>query len=415
MNPRRDWDHFWFDPVGGTSLAVFRFLFGICCIYSAALLWPDRVFWFTDAGPITFDTAKMLMSLGVPGPTPPSPLGPHTGVVGISVFFIAFMLASLSLSVGFCSRTSALLVNLGLTALHCRNDQIVNGSDLVYSVMAFYLIIAPAGSVFSVDRLIRLARGKEPEEPKLIVPWGQRLIQIQVCVVYLTAVLSKVTGNLWNNGTAVYYPLNYPELRRFPMPHFGPQDMWLINTLTYSTIAIEFSLVFLVWHPRLRLYVLTAGVLLHLGIEYAINVPLFAGIMIVSYTTFLTDQDWKKLKRWAKRRFVREKLTVATMGVYNPLALKLLHRLDPVGLVEYEVTDSVQEGLLRAEDAHGHTYLDQLAVREIAGRLPFLWPLRLLSWFPAGNAWAEKLEGSITTARPTPPERVEPAVESLTT
>jgi len=402
VNPRRDWDHFWFDPIGGTSLGVFRFFFGLCCISFAVLLWPDRMYWFTDQGPITYAAAQLLNRLGVPGPVPPSPLGPNTGMLEISIFFIVFMLLSLSLSLGFCTRTSAILVSLGLTDLHVRNNQIINGSDMVYSAMAFYLILSPAGAVFSVDRLIRLVRGREPEEPKRIIPWGQRLMQVQISIIYLSAVLSKLTGNLWITGTAVYYPLNYPELQRFPMPHLGSEDTWLINLLTYGTLALELSLVFLVWHPRLRLYVLTAGVLLHVGIEYALNVPLFAGIMIVSYIVFLTDHDWRKLKHWARKRFAHAKLRVSTNGLFSPTALKLLHRFDPLGLVAYTETDNEREGLLLAHDDHNHTFLDELAVREIASRIPALWGLRLLSWFPGGNKWAQKLERSIVAERPAP-------------
>jgi len=417
MNPRRDWDHFWFDPIGGTSLGLFRFFFGLSCIIGAVLLWPDRVLWFTDQGPITFAVAQMLNALGTPGPTPYSPLNAHTTELGISLFFIAFIVASLTLSLGFCTRTSAILVDLGLSALHNRNNQIINGSDLVFSVMAFYLILSPAGAVFSVDRLIRLARGKEPAEPRLIVPWAQRLMQIQVSIIYCAAVLSKVTGSLWINGMAVYYPVNYPELQRFPIPHLGVNDIWLIDLLTYGAIATEFALVFFIWHPRLRLYVITAGVLLHLGIEYSINVPMFAGIMIASYLTFITDEDWKKLKRSLKRRFAYAKLTVTTNGTYRPLALALLKRFDPVELIQYKVDPDWQDSgsLVRAEDVHGRTYLDRLVVREMASRIPVLWPLRLISWFPGGNKWAESLERSIVTKRPAPAEQADVTHEAMAT
>jgi hypothetical protein len=409
MNPKRDWDEFWFGPIGGTSLALFRFLFGITTIVGLALLWPDRVFWFTDAGPYSYSAAQAYIHANGANPILPySPLNGHTTAVGISIFFVLLMLASLSLSVGFCTRTSALLVNLGLDALQNRNNQIMNGADVVFVVMAFYLILAPAGAVFSVDRLIRLARGKEPEEPRQINPWAQRLIQIQLSVIYLAAVLSKLTGNLWVTGMAVYYPLNYPELRRFPVPHIGPQDIWLINLVTYGAIAIELGLVFFVWHPKLRLYALTAGVLLHGGIEYAINVPMFAGIMCITYVTFLTDGDWMKLKRSLKRRYGQAKLKVITGAEFNPRTLRIIRRFDVLGLVDFAKDPQWQDkdSVLHAVDATGRTYLDRLAVREISGRMPIFWPLRLISWFPGGNAWAEILAKNLVAEGPsTEPSR----------
>lgn len=48
----------------------------------------------------------------------------------------------------------------------------------------------------------------------------------------------------------------------------------LVQLLTWSTLAFELHLPILVWTPRLRPYLLVAGILFHAGIE--ITIPMFS-------------------------------------------------------------------------------------------------------------------------------------------
>ena len=95
-----------------------------------------------------------------------------------------------------------------------------NSGDTVMIVLSIYLLLSPAGAACSLDRLWRIFRGKEDDAPPLIVPWAQRLMQIQIAVLYLCASLSKMTGPQWADGTAVYYPA--APARVGPVPDAGP-------------------------------------------------------------------------------------------------------------------------------------------------------------------------------------------------
>lgn len=72
-------------------------------------------------------------------------------------------------------------------------------------MIAFYLVLAPSGAALSVDRW-RRAKDRFWEFPQR-APWALRLIQVQISVVYLSTVWSKVQGTTWNDGTAVSYAL----------------------------------------------------------------------------------------------------------------------------------------------------------------------------------------------------------------
>lgn len=409
MNPRRDWERFWFDRIGGAPLGLFRILFGLGSAAYAALLFPDRDIWFTNQGPITYAVSRLINSAGAAGQRPINIIGPAESQFEITLFFAVFILFALTLSAGFLTRLSSIVVWVAINSLHNRNPAILNGGDLVYSVMAFYLILSPSGAALSVDRIIRVARGVEKVGPVLIVPWTQRLMQLQVSIIYLSTVLGKASGPAWQDGSAIYYPLSYPELQRFPMPHFGTEDLWIIDLLTYGTLVIEASMAVFVWHPRLRLYALLGGVMLHLGIEYSMNIPLFAGIMISTYAVFLNDEDWRKLRKWLRRRCAKSQLDVSAKEEFRPSALAVLRMLDPIGLVDYREHQRDSEEWISASDRAGHRYTGLRALQEICSRLPLLKPAKPLLNLARNSHWIARLEAVIVSADATMPEAHAPS------
>jgi len=296
---RRDWNEFWFGPVSSVPLGLFRLVFGFWTLVYGLLLFPERFIWFSDRGVLRAADALTYNGTSGPGPLRMNWLCLPGSEHFLTFLFVVYLLAALCLSLGFWTRTSAFLVYLGINLLHNRDAPIHNSGDTVMIVLAIYLLLSPAGAACSLDRLWRIFRGKEDDAPPPVVPWAQRLMQLQIAVLYLCASLSKMTGPQWMDGTAVYYPLHLPESARFPM--LGRDNVYVINLMTWGTIAVEFALATFIWVPRLRLYVLAAGVMLHLGIDYTFNIPLFSALMITSYLNFLTGDDIKRFLAWAKR------------------------------------------------------------------------------------------------------------------
>ena len=63
---------------------------------------------------------------------------------------------------------------------------------------------------------------------------------------------------------------------------------------------IELGLGTLVWFRELRYPVLLAGLCLHLGIEYAMNIPLFEWISIATYAVFIYPEDLSRAGEWIR-------------------------------------------------------------------------------------------------------------------
>src|SRR5205823_1211363 len=133
------------------------------------------------------------------------------------------------------------LVFLCLASIHQRNLYITHGGDTFLRVTGFFLIFAPAGAALSVDRLIRVWRGKEGIAIVPRSPWAQRMIQFELALLYFATFCWKIKGAPWLEGTALFYVYHLDELQRFPVPG------WIRNPVvlrlgTWAALGLEFSL-----------------------------------------------------------------------------------------------------------------------------------------------------------------------------
>ncbi len=291
------WDDFWFKPQPPTAIALYRILFGVLVLCYGALLASDLLVWLGPRGILSQATAyqwSQRAPIHLIDGLPP-------GDGWVVTFFALFMWAALCLTLGISTRLSGLLVFLGLVSIHHRNMLILNSGDTLLRINAFLLIFSPAGTALSLDRLRRVRSGLETGDPPQSAPWAQRLIQVQLAMMYFSTFLVKTHGSFWLNGTAVYYVTRLQEFWRFPVPYLF-EHLWMIRCLTWGTLLVEFSLAFLVWFSELRYAVLAAGLLLHLGLEYSMNVPLFQWIAVSTYVTFLEPQHLLRARDWLLRK-----------------------------------------------------------------------------------------------------------------
>jgi hypothetical protein len=287
----RAWTEFWFKPIPTSTLALARIAYGILVFAWAVSLAPDLSAFFTDGG---LDGSQMIKAPGVWGL-----LGIVPGGGAVLALYAALLLAALALAAGWCTRLAAAVVFVALLSFERRNPWVFNGGDGLLRIIAFYLMLSPAGAALSVDR-----RRRHPDASfwafPARAPWALRLMQIQLSVVYLAGVWDKVQGMAWNQGTAVSYALRVSDLNGLPVPAFLSHSPVVVNLLTYGTLATELALGILIWNRRARPVVMLAGVALHLSIGWAIRVGFFGLGMFVLYIAFL-DPDWAAAKSLAVR------------------------------------------------------------------------------------------------------------------
>ncbi len=289
------WERFWFTPEPTSTLAVIRIVFGLLIFAWTLSLAGDLAAFFGKSGVLP----KQPGASGVWGV-----LSVFSGDFAVQLLFAVLLLSSLALALGYHTRLAAVLVFIGVMSFERRNPYVFNTGDWLLRLMAFYLVLAPSGAALSLDRW-RTNRSRFWEFP-LRAPWVIRLLQIQLSIVYFAALWDKLQGTTWNNGTAVSYAMRISDVHRFPDLGFLIHSAFLSNVMTVGTLAVEFSVAVFVWNRRLRPWVLLAGALLHLGIEYSIRVGFFSLGMLTLYIAFL-DPDWArvhvlKLRDWLQGR-----------------------------------------------------------------------------------------------------------------
>jgi hypothetical protein len=294
------WDAFFHRPEPVTTLALFRILLGLLLLANWALLAPDVLTWLGERGVLSGATARRLTG---EGRLDVFAVLPSTDAAVLAVF-AATVLASAGLAVGYRTRWSAALAFAGMVSIHHRNTLVLNSGDTLLRALTFLLVFSPAGAAWSVDRWLARRGGDAAPGPVLAAPWARRLIQLQVAVLYVSTAWWKLQGTSWRDGTASYYILRLAEFQRFPLPLEPLWVEWLPATrlFTWASLAVELALGLLAWVPAARYAVLAAGACLHLGLEYALNIPLFQWLMLAALVTFVPPQDLARAGAWLAAR-----------------------------------------------------------------------------------------------------------------
>src|ERR1700722_19170556 len=295
---RKSWDHFFFTPQSPVPISLFRIFWGICVSAKIILLHSDWLNWYGVHGWVTLQTMQVV--------EPGIRLNLFTVMPQddrwIAAFFWVFLVCALLLTAGLFTRLSSVAVFLCLTSLHQRNLLILHGGDAFLRIIGFFLIFAPAGAALSLDRLLRVRRGLEGHEIKPRPPWAQRMIQIELSLLYLTSFWWKMKGHTWLNGTALFYVTQLHSIARFPLPRWI-ESAAILKFGSWFTLALEFSLGVLIWFRRFRYPVLLLGLLFHLSIEYALNLPMFSWDVFTAYILFVDPSDLSALalvKNWRR-------------------------------------------------------------------------------------------------------------------
>jgi uncharacterized membrane protein YphA (DoxX/SURF4 family) len=290
------WDRFWFAPVDTSTLALFRIAVATVILSWTLALAPSLYAFYSRDGILpAYPVYEGTLAWGL--------IEYFPGNAAVTLFYFLLLIGSICLLFGFLTRFAAFIVFVCVVSFAHRNPWVLNSGDLLVQVLAFYLILAPAGEALSVDRWLKSGRSFWEFPARSI--WPLRLVQVQVSILYVAAVWAKVRGVTWNDGTAVSFALRIGDLQRLPVPGFITDSLVISNLLTFGTLAIELAIGILVWNRILRPWVLLLGVSLHLGIDYSVRVGFFSWAVLVAYIAFIPPDSARSFILAARDRFTR--------------------------------------------------------------------------------------------------------------
>jgi hypothetical protein len=378
------WNEFFFAEQSPIPIALFRILYGMAVLATLCLSREDWIAWYGPHAWVSLSTMQAFE----PGPRLNLFTVMPASVFWVQVLFWVFVASTVCLTIGFLTRLNSVVVYVCLASIQQRNLFILHGGDTFLRVAGFFLIFSAAGAALSVDRLIRIWRGKEGVEIRPRRPWAQRMIQLELSLVYFVGFCWKVAGAMWVQGTALSYIYRLDELQRFPLPSWFLNET-LMKLATWFTLVLEFALGVLLWIREIRYYLLAIGLVFHLSIEYSMNIPMFQWDVLTAYVLFIDAADLKRVWNWISnhvRPFPGERLTVIYDGSSQRLrrVANLLGALDIFGRLR--ITDARDLGTPSSVNAKaGRKELVVVAnsearqglegMRRVTAVVPLMWPL----------------------------------------
>jgi len=300
-NLLQTWDQFWFTPRLPHTLAIIRFGCGAMLAY-VHLIWALFVTDFMGNGAwIDNATIRQLHGPGSNAQWAWSWLWYIDSPLLLGIHEILAMLLSLAMMLGLLTRITTPLA-WWFTLMTChRMTGALFGLDQVIVMLSMYLMIAPCGSTLSLDALLR-DRGWElkwlptggRDSRTLLNNVATRMIQLHLCVIYIFGGLSKMRGEMWFDGSAMWYTLVNYEYQSLDLTWIGKYP-FIIASLTAVTIFWETFYCALIWPKLTRPIALAAAFFVHSGIAIALGMVTFGTGMILANLAFFEPEFTKRL------------------------------------------------------------------------------------------------------------------------
>lgn len=275
-----------------TNFSTMRYTFGAGAAWTGQLEFPDSSF----AGMFPFSLVNSLAQ---------SDAGILAIMLGLLVCAVLFML-------GYRTRLVMIPLFVLWVGFLSINAYVQDQSDNLTRISFLALFFTALSDRWSLDALRRKKYANRGggailrlwRYQRVFPSWFSTLnhnlavvvLICQLCFVYASGGLFKAGGEPWQNGTAVYDPIQtarfgtWPELSDL-VTFWGPG----VAILTIGTVLVQVSFPFLMIHRFTRIFGLAAILFFHLGIALLMGLPWFSLSMIALDSIFVRDETWKKI------------------------------------------------------------------------------------------------------------------------
>ncbi|KUO21535.1 HTTM domain-containing protein [Streptomyces dysideae] len=346
--------------LGPYQTAVIRIGFTVTWLLFLLREFPHRQELYGPDGPWDFDLAQQL--IGTNGSF--TALMWFRGQFWFETVYVLAVLAGVLLLLGWRTRTMSVLFMVGVLSLQNRSIFMGDGGDNVLHLMCVYLVFTRCGQVWSLDARRARARaertvdrtgpvlwsvfgfalvtvtaaGRLDGDPTVpVILWGVWLAQAlwwlvgrhtrtgqsrilldvvanvvhngallvimaEACLIYATAGWYKIQGSRWQDGTAVYYPLQLDSFSPWPaLADLLSASGTMVMLVTYGTVVVQVAFPFTLFNRRVKNVLLAVMIIEHAGIAVLLGLPFFSLAMISVDAVFLPTTFLRRLGGWAAR------------------------------------------------------------------------------------------------------------------
>ena len=284
------WETFWYSQGGTFNLGLFRILFAYCLYREAGNTHKDSKFAIEDGfylpyvrfiQPVTEQTFGLIHDLYLP--------------------------LILLLALGLFSRFSGTVLLLLQGYLFFADRLNFRNHPYFFLLVLLIMLFSPADDALSIKSIFRALKNRQPITASLLGSQqpltSQRLIQVQVCIVYLWAASHKLnmgylSGVVLNHflGSSIVAGRAW-RILGMPLPEhflltsieflFRPKILMVLSVLT---VLVEIVLPFTLWFRKTRPLAILLGIGFHLFIGMSMGILTFSIAMIATYLLFLDPE-----------------------------------------------------------------------------------------------------------------------------
>ncbi len=288
------WNRFWFEPLAPHTLAFIRIVTGMMLLYMHAVWASDLMAFLGPDAWLTGDVVRKVHE----GDYTWTYLTYVDSPILIWLNHLLMIAVALLFTVGMWTRVTAPLAWI-LNLMYChRLTGHLFGLDQIMMMLMMYLMIAPCGAVYSLDAIRFRNRAVSEVRKSWWLPGpgsstsariATRLIQLHLCIIYLFGGVSKLRGEMWWDGTALWYALVNWEYQSIDAIWLGYYPT-LLGALAHITIFWETFYCAAIWPRFSRPWALAIAFGVHLGIAAGLGMITFGLMMIVANLSFVSPE-----------------------------------------------------------------------------------------------------------------------------
>lgn len=200
------------------------------------------------------------------------------------------------------------------------NDMVGDQGDNMFRIALLLMFFADPAARWSIDARRRAKSGEwfaPGSQPAFIGTVFHNLALValtaQVCFVYASGALFKAGGAPWEEGYAVYNPLQTARFGTWPVlsdlvTSWGP----MVVLFTWGSILIQVAFTLMLLTRPTRLIGLVGILSFHIGIAVLMGLPWFSLTMIAIDSIFIRDRTWARLSAGVTRRWQASKTAPVT-------------------------------------------------------------------------------------------------------
>jgi len=296
----QSWNRFWFTPTDPLPLCLLRIAVGLLALAYLVSFSGEMVQVFGVDGLMSTATVTTIR-----GATTGydwvhfSLLDLANTAAALWTLHVLSGLVLLLFTLGVQTRTTSVLSLLVILSYIHRQPILTGPFEPVISMLLLYLCLGPCGAYLSVDywRMSRrgAAHGRHARsQSDWTATVSLRLIQLHCAAFYLLMGLSKLSGQVWWEGDAVWLLMSQVRSRPLDLT-FLREQAFLLDAWTHAIVAFELVFPLVIWKSLARPLLLGIALVMWGSLGILTGLTGFVLVMLVASAAFLSPDLCRRL------------------------------------------------------------------------------------------------------------------------